>query len=87
MLGYSLSKLLLVLATLLGAFGGFPTPLRSFQWLTQYQIMQWVMVFVLLYQGGAGEDVVLAGAVTAAAFGLHKIIELIESGVSVKDEL
>lgn len=87
MLGYGLSKLLLVLATLLGAFGGFPEPLKSFKWVTQYQVIQWLMVFVLLYQGGAGEDIFLAGVVTAAAFGLHKIISLVEHSVSSEDEL
>jgi hypothetical protein len=71
---YSMSQYVLVIATLLGAFGGMPKAPRVFENLAQNEIVQWALVFVLLYQGGAGEDVKLALMVTGAAYGIHKYL-------------
>jgi hypothetical protein len=72
-------QLLLVTCTILGAFGGFPQPPKAFVALTQYQVVQWALVFVLVYQGGSGQDPVLAGAATALTLVLYKAVRAIES--------
>jgi hypothetical protein len=73
-------QILLVISTLLGAFGGFPQPPKAFQTLASYQVVQWGLVFVLAYQGGAGQDPVLAAAATLITLVLYKGIRAIESG-------
>lgn len=75
---YSFWKLVLVVATIVGAFGGFPEPPKTFQKLTSYPLVQWGLVFVLAYQGGAGEDPKLAAMVTAGAFILYKGVTMLE---------
>ena len=72
-------KLLLVLATVLGAFGGFPEPPKIFKTLTEYEIVQWALVAVLAYQGGAGENIFLSGLVTAVIYILYKGVRMFES--------
>lgn len=71
-------KILLVTATITGAFGGFPEPPKAFLNLASYQVVQWALVFVLAYQGGAGEDPILAAAATAITFVLYKLIRYTE---------
>ena len=78
LLKHGIWKLLLVTCTIVGAFGGFPTPPKIFSNLATYQIVQWGLVFVLAYQGGAGEDPLLAAAATAATFVLYKVIKYME---------
>lgn len=73
-------NLLLVSCTVVGAFGGFPEPPKAFLALASYQIVQWALVFVLAYQGGAGQDPVLAGAATLVTLILYKGIRALESG-------
>lgn len=70
--------ILLVTCTIVGAFGGFPEPPKAFTNLTQYRPVQWALVFVLAYQGGSGQDAVLAAAATAATFVLYTIVRAFE---------
>lgn len=74
LLGYDVNALVLVMATAIGAYGGFPTPPPLFQQLTQNEIVQWGLVFVLCYQGGAGQDVKLAALATVTMYALHKFL-------------
>ena len=76
---YGLWKFVLALATMLGAFGGFPEPPKAFNRLTQYKVVQWGLLFVLLYQGGAGEDPVFAGVITAVTFIIYTLFRTIEA--------
>lgn len=78
-------KLLLVSCTILGAFGGFPQPPKVFLNLASYQIIQWALVFVLAYQGGAGEDVVLAAVATFVTMVIYKVVRALEN--NDEDEL
>jgi hypothetical protein len=78
-------KLLLALATMIGAFGGFPDQPKAFSALAQYQLVQWLLVFVLIYQGGGGEDPILSGVLTVAAFFGYKAIRFFESSDDVDD--
>lgn len=74
LLGYDVNALVLVMATAIGAYGGFPTPPPAFQQLAQNELVQWGLVFVLCYQGGSGQDVKLAAMATVAMFALHKFL-------------
>ena len=80
-------KLTLALATMIGAFGGFPDPPKAFTSLTQFQLVQWILVFVLIYQGGGGEDPLLSGALTVLAFVCYKILRYFENDYSGVDDL
>lgn len=71
---YTLNNYILVVATLLGAFGGFPEPPKMFKELTKHDMVKWFLVFVLLYQGGAGQDIQLAAMITGIAYLLYKFV-------------
>lgn len=73
-------KILFALATMIGAFGGFPEPPHAFSALAQYQVVQWGLLFVLIYQGGGGADPVLSLVATIATFFMYKFVRLFESG-------
>jgi hypothetical protein len=79
LLKHGMWKLLLVTSTIVGAFGGFPTPPKAFLNLASYQVVQWGLVFVLAYQGGAGEDPMLAAMATAITFVLYKAVKALEN--------
>ena len=69
-MGYTGKQLILPLATAIGAYGGFPNPPRVFS-----ELFRWALVWVLIYQGGSGQDSKLALLVTALMFALHKAME------------
>ena len=71
---YSVDQLMLAVATAVGAYGGFPAPPSAFVQLSKNEMVQWALVFVLLFQGGAGQDPKLAALITAAMFALHKAL-------------
>jgi hypothetical protein len=73
-LGYDLQTLVLVMATAVGAWGGFPTPPPVVSSLMQNQMVQWGLVFVLCYQGGAGQDLQLAAMATVAMYALDMFL-------------
>lgn len=75
---YNLWGFVLAFATMLGAFGGFPQPPKAFLWLTSWKIVQWFLVFVLLYQGGTGQDPVFALIVTAITFVVYLFLKALE---------
>lgn len=65
---YSVNQIVLVMATAVGAFGGFPSPPRIFSTHVKNELVQWGLVFVLCYQGGSGQDVHLAALATALLY-------------------
>ena len=73
-MNYDLHALVLVLATALGAYGGFPEAPPAFKQLTTNPMVQWALVFVLCYQGGSGQDVKLAALGTLTLFALHQFL-------------
>ena len=75
---YSNQQIILALATGIGAYGGFPAAPACFTKLAQNEIVQWALVFVLLYQGGAGQDVKFAAMVTAAMYVVHMVCKKME---------
>lgn len=74
MANVDMSKWLLPVATALGAWGGFPQPPAFFTKLTQNELFQYAMLFVLLWQGGSGQDVQIAAIVTLAFYILTKVM-------------
>jgi len=70
------------IATVVGAWGGFPKPPIFFKKLAQYEIFQWFLVFLLAYQGGADEDLAQAFAVTIGLYLITKILKLGESAMA-----
>ena len=74
-MGYTGKQLILPLATAIGAYGGFPNPPRVFSELTQNELVRWALVWVLIYQGGSGQDSKLALLITALMYAIHKAIE------------
>ena len=68
-------KVTLAMLTALGAFGGFPPAPKSFDsMLKRCGMLRWVLLFVLIYQGGGGQDPQLSAAVTVAVFVIHSLI-------------
>ena len=59
----------------MGAFGGFPEPPSVLKQLQGYQIIKWALVFVLLYQGGSGQNIQLALIITVIAYVAHMLLD------------
>lgn len=75
---FTVWNIVLGFATALGAFGGMPAVPKAFEWLTSWIVFKWVMVFVLIYQGGGGEDVFFSLAITLIVFIIYVIVRLFE---------
>ena len=69
--------LILPIATILGGFGGFPSPPNIFKQLSQNQWFQYLMLFVLAWQGGAGQDAQVALLVTFLAFVAKYVLDMV----------
>jgi hypothetical protein len=52
-----LSQIIVASATGLGAFGGFPDPPKIFKEMIQYELVKWILLAVLIWQGGGGASV------------------------------
>jgi len=71
---FSVNQMILVSATAIGAFGGFPAPPKMFNELVKNEIVQWGLVFVLCYQGGAGQNIELAALATIVLYIIKKVL-------------
>ena len=70
---YTNQQLVLAMATAVGAFGGFPEPPQAFnEMVTQNELFRYVLLFILVWQGGAGQDPKLAALITAAMYAIIK---------------
>ena len=69
---YTVDQLVLAAATAVGAYGGFPTPPAAFTELTKNEMVQWALVYTLIYQGGGAQDPKLSLLMTAAMFAAHQ---------------
>ena len=65
-------------ATVLGAWGGFPQPPKIFLRLSRYELFQWFLVFALAYQGGAEEQIQQALIITVVFYLISKLLDLKE---------
>ena len=68
-------KIVITILTALGAWGGFPAPPKAFNRLVTNEVVQYLLVFVLLMQGGTGGNYKLAGLATGIMYVLHRILD------------
>jgi hypothetical protein len=75
------------IATVMGAWGGFPKPPKVFLELTRFELFRWFLVFILAYQGGAEEDIRQALIITVIFYLITKLLDLrdVVSNVSYTD--
>ena len=73
-MGYTLQQFILPLATAIGAYGGFPEPPRFFNEMVRNEFFRYALLAVLIYQGGAGQDIKLSILVTVIIFALTKAL-------------
>lgn len=67
-----------MLATSIGMLGGFPQPPKIFlQFVEDYPILQWALVFVLIYQGMGGGDMYWSAIGVGATFLLYKVMDYV----------
>jgi hypothetical protein len=66
---------------MIGAFGGFPTPPKIFARLTRHKFFQWCMVWILLFQGGAERNTLLATVMTFIGFLVFTLLNHYEDNV------
>lgn len=71
-----LGRWVLPLATGLIAWGGFPHPPDAFINLTQYELFRYALLFILIWQGGAQQDLKTAFIATAIYYFVVKIFEI-----------
>tara|TARA_A100001015_G_scaffold262503_1_gene308773 strand:+ start:1250 stop:1552 length:303 start_codon:yes stop_codon:yes gene_type:complete len=67
-IGSQLKPLVLPIITAIGAFGGFPQPPRVFGKLIKYEPIQYLLLFCLIWQGGAEQNWKLALKVTLVIY-------------------
>lgn len=65
----------LAFATAVGAWGGYPQPPDVVKSLFSSELFQYFAVFVLVWQGGANQDLGVAVAGTAMLYGVFKALE------------
>jgi hypothetical protein len=73
---YNQKQIVLALATAIGAFGGFPTPPTPISNLFKNEMVQWSLVFILIWQGGGSQDVKLSAIIT---IGIYVVIKMMNS--------
>jgi hypothetical protein len=71
--------LVLPLVTALGAFGGFPEPPALFNKVIKNKIVQYLLLFLLIWQGGGGQDWMLSAKVTVVIFVLITVLNMLDS--------
>lgn len=72
-----MSKWILPLATAVGAWGGFPQAPKVFKDLvSDNEIVRYAMVFILVWQGGGGQNAQVALITTALVFLATKLLEM-----------
>ena len=76
---YANKTLLLNFCTAIGAFGGMPNPPKILTQLTEkFWPLQWLLVVILVYQGGGEQDFHLAIEVTIICFIIYRILAVID---------
>lgn len=71
-------QLILPLVTGLGAFSGFPDPPELLKKLSGNVLVQWLMVFALIWQGGGGQNIQVSAVATALLFALKMVLNMLK---------
>ena len=76
-LGYDVQNFVYALATLIGAYGGFPSPPAQLAEVfnKRNELFKWLLLVILVWQGGAKHDLRLAGLVVGAVFAAHQVLD------------
>ena len=74
---YANKTVILNFCTAIGAFGCMPNPPKILKQITRFWPLQWLLVAVLVYQGGGEQDFQLAVEVTLICFVIYVILRLI----------
>ena len=69
-------SLFLPMMTAIGAFGGMPNAPKIFQDLAKNEWFQWLMVFVLIYQGGGSASPELSAVATIVVYVVVKLLDM-----------
>ena len=71
--------ILLNLCTAIGAWGGFPdAPAIFTRTIESYPMLKWVLLCVLIFQGGGEQDFQLAVELTVIIYFIYNILESYE---------
>ena len=65
--------------TAIGAFGGFPTPPAFVANLLQNKVVQFLVLWILIAQGGGGMDLKFAGVMAAIFYGVNELLKNMEA--------
>ena len=69
-----------VLATAVGAFGGMPpAPKVLVTSVQRFPLLQWLLLFVLIWQGGGGQDVSISAMGTLLVYVIYRTIGLFDT--------
>ena len=74
-----IKKIPLALLTGIGAYGGFPTPPKWFQKMSKFRGFQFIVLWILVFQGGGGESILLTSIVSIVIYLIMEISKFIES--------
>lgn len=69
------NNLLLPLATAIGAFSPFPAQPKLIQELGKNEWYKWLMVFILIWQGGGAQRLDLSLVATAVTYLIVKLLD------------
>ena len=72
------NQLILPLATALGAWGGFPEPPEMLKKLQGNVLVQYLMVVILVWQGGAGQNLQMAIVAAILLYVLKMVLNMLK---------
>ena len=75
---FLLYNIITAIATLLGVIGGFPKPPKFIIKIITYKPIQWLLVYILLYQGGGDENILFTLIMTFCLFIIYQILYYFE---------
>jgi hypothetical protein len=73
-MNFNSQQVILACATAIGAYGGFPNPPKAFNNIIKNELVQWMLVWILIYQGGGNQNIQLVTIVTIVMYVIHKML-------------
>lgn len=66
---------------IIGSMGLFPeVPVIVYETILPFPFLRWILVFVLVWQGGGGKDVKTSAIVTIGTFAVYTILNSMRGG-------
>ena len=72
----------LAILTGLGAYGGFPQPPRWWQKLSNFKLMNFIVLWILIYQGGGRSHAILTSIISILIFTVMEVSKYFERKMS-----